>query len=463
MSDSSTSDHKDLPKPPSLKSLIGPSFILLGMGLGSGELILWPSLVAKFGLGIIWGALVGITFQFFINMEVERYTLATGESVFVGIARKLKIFSPLWFIFSTLIPWMWPGIVASSSTLLAAAMGIKYSPYVPITLLFVIGIILTLGPVLYKTQETFQKTLIFLSVPLIFLLVIFFAQPADWGTLASGLIGKGDTYWLLPIGIPLAGFLGAFAYSGAGGNLNLAQSFYIKEKGYGMGKYSGRITSVLTGKSEDIELTGTIFNNNSLNIKYYRLWWKRINIEHFLVFWATGLVTMLSLAFIAYLTVFGDQGTGLGFVINEALVIGQRTIPVVGTVFLLIGASMLFSTQLSVLDATSRIMSENLLVLLPTKIKTSNLPKVFYFFLWFQIIAGIIIFSLGFTEPLFLVTLGAVLNAMAMVVYIALLLFLNTTSLHKAIRPSRIRSFAMSTAFLFFLGFTILTIHQNIR
>lgn len=31
-----------LPKAPPLKSLIGPSFIILGLGLGSGEIILWP-------------------------------------------------------------------------------------------------------------------------------------------------------------------------------------------------------------------------------------------------------------------------------------------------------------------------------------------------------------------------------------------------------------------------------------
>ena len=73
-----------LPKPPSLKNIIGPSFILLGLGLGSGEVILWPNLTSNYGMGIIWAAVVGILLQYFINMEVERYTLATGETVFVG-------------------------------------------------------------------------------------------------------------------------------------------------------------------------------------------------------------------------------------------------------------------------------------------------------------------------------------------------------------------------------------------
>jgi hypothetical protein len=90
--------------PPSLsiKKIIGPSFVILALGLGSGEVILWPYLVSNYGLGIAWGALLGITFQFFINMEIERYALVKGESVFVGIA---KIFtrSVKWFINSSFI------------------------------------------------------------------------------------------------------------------------------------------------------------------------------------------------------------------------------------------------------------------------------------------------------------------------------------------------------------------------
>src|SRR3989338_1233157 len=102
---------KPFPTALPLKKLIGPSFIILALGLGSGEVILWPYLASNYGLGIAWGALLGITFQFFINMEIERYALVKGESVFVGIA---KIFprSVYWFIISTFIGFGIPGIIA---------------------------------------------------------------------------------------------------------------------------------------------------------------------------------------------------------------------------------------------------------------------------------------------------------------------------------------------------------------
>src|SRR3990170_7023184 len=140
-------EKKDLPQAPSLLKLIGPSFIILGVGLGSGELILWPYLASNFGLGIIWAALLGITFQFFINMEIERYTLVTGESIFVGLTRKFGRFAPFWFIFTTLMPWIWPGIIASSAKLVAAALGIPYTGLIGIALLLLLGILYSLGRV----------------------------------------------------------------------------------------------------------------------------------------------------------------------------------------------------------------------------------------------------------------------------------------------------------------------------
>ncbi|KKU45341.1 MAG: hypothetical protein UX64_C0031G0012, partial [Microgenomates group bacterium GW2011_GWC2_46_7] len=64
------SKPSELPEPITLRQSIGPSFILLGLALGSGELIMWPYLVSQYGLGIIWGGLVGITFQYFLNTEI---------------------------------------------------------------------------------------------------------------------------------------------------------------------------------------------------------------------------------------------------------------------------------------------------------------------------------------------------------------------------------------------------------
>ncbi len=448
-----------LPQPLSLRKLIGPSFILLALGLGSGEVILWPYLSANYGLGIIWGALLGITFQFFMNMEIERYALAHGESIFVGLARKLRLIS-FWFLLSTFIPWMWPGIIASSAKFMSTIAGVEDSHYLAIILLILIGIILSLGPVLYKTVEALQRAIITIGVPSIFILSIILAKPENWTALAQGTVGIGEGFLFLPAGISIATFLAALAYAGAGGNLNLAQSFYVKEKGYGMGKYAGRITSLLTGKSEDVSITGSKFEATYENIHGFKVWWKNINIEHFVIFWLTGSITILLLSLLSYAVVFGQPGNeqGVNFVIREAQIIGERIFPAVGTFFLLIVAVTLFGTQLGVFDATSRILSENVILSAFGRLKEKNIRPLYYLVLWLQVIAGIVILLLGFREPLQLVVTAAVLNAIAMFVHTGLTLWLNLTSLDKAIRPSIFRISVMALAFLFYGGFSMYVI-----
>lgn len=432
-----------LPQAPRFISLLGPSFILLGLGLGSGEFILWPYLTSNWGMGIIWGAILGVTLQFFINMEIERYALARGESVFVGFARQFKLL-PYWFIISTFLSWIWPGIIATSARLLGEVLGIDNIDLLGIGLLILIGSILTVGPSLYKTVEKFSTILISISVPLIFILALYLSTKNDLLDLIIGATKFGN----IPEGLPIASFLAAFAFAGAGGNLNLAQSFYVKEKGYGMGKYGGKITSILTGKLETLKLTGSKFVINNENLDKFKAWWKVTNLEHFVVFWFGGVISICLLSLLAYSTVNGMSNlpTGVEFIITESQVISSRLGQFIGTAFLLIGGFMLFNTQLTVLDATSRIMSENTLILT----KKGSLPKIYYTFLWLQILFGIIIFLFDFGQPLLLLTISAVLNAIAMFVHIGLTLNLNMRELEKEIRPNFFRILVIVSAFLFF-------------
>jgi len=452
----------DMPKAPSIFKLMGPSFVLLGLGLGSGEIILWPNLASRYGLGIIWAAILGISFQFFINMEIERYTLATGESVFVGLARIFKLFSPLWFILSTLIPWMWPGIIASCAQLISYAIGISYSRFYAIALILFIGILLSFARLIYKFQEVFQKTIIYLGVPFIFILAVLLVKYGTVPALAAGLIGIGDGYRFLPEGISIASFLGAIAYAGAGGNLNLVQSFYIKEKGYGMGKFTKKLRGLFSKDEKADILEGSIFENTPQNLTLFKRWWKKINLEHFLVFWLTGSISIIMLCLLAYSTVFSSNALpeGLSFILLEAQSIGSQTIPVISLLFLVALAVMLFSTQLSVMDATSRILSENTIISNQERFQIKYRKKYYFIFLWTQILIGIFILLFDKAQPLSLVIIGAVLNAFTMFIYSILLLVLNRKLPYKQIRPNWFRSLAILGAFLFYGVFSVITIIQ---
>jgi len=158
------------------------------------------------------------------------------------------------------------------------------------------------------------------------------------------------------------------------------------------------------------------------------------------------------LALLAFSTTYGKGlSSGISFVIEEALVIGTP-------LFLVLTGLMLFSTQMTVMDATSRIMSENLLILKESKWSPKTLPKIYYSFLWAQILLGIIIFLAGLTEPLALLVLAAVINAAAMFVHIGATILLNKLTLEKPIAPGWGRVGIMAAAFAFFGYFLIKTI-----
>ena len=65
-----------LPGPMPLRRMVGPSVIMAGLSIGSGEFVLWPRLTAVWGFGLFWACRAGVTIQFFLNMYVERWTLA---------------------------------------------------------------------------------------------------------------------------------------------------------------------------------------------------------------------------------------------------------------------------------------------------------------------------------------------------------------------------------------------------
>ena len=56
---------RDLPAPPrNLLRVVGPGLVAAGVGVSSGEFILWPYIASQVGLVFLWGALLGGGTQF---------------------------------------------------------------------------------------------------------------------------------------------------------------------------------------------------------------------------------------------------------------------------------------------------------------------------------------------------------------------------------------------------------------
>jgi hypothetical protein len=444
---------RELPPAPKLRSLLGPSLILAGLSIGSGEFILWPRLTVEWGFAVFWAAWVGVTIQFFLNMEIERWTLATGESAVTGFFRLAWLFGPVFLVCGSL-PWIWPGWATGGATLLSWELGGDVR-VLAISGLVLCGAILSLGPVVYRTVELIQTVF----VATIFVLLLVLAAAVVRVEDVLGLLEGATRLGHVPEGVQLPLLLGALAFAGAGGTVNLAQSNYIKDKGYGMGRYIGRLTSPFTGRDEGVADVGFVFPGTVADLERWSHWWRRTNLEHFLSFYVLCILSLALMCLVSH-ALLGDSqpSPGLGFIHDEALALEQMLGAPARHAFLAVGVAVLFSTELALLDAVSRVLADVLEVTFFRGKVGSSLSRLYFAVLWGMIGFGVLVLIVGFDQPFALIVLSAALNGFVMFLYSGLLLVLNLRSFRGPLRPSPLRIGALVLAFLFFGYFSALTL-----
>jgi hypothetical protein len=229
-------EYRDLPEPQSLRKYMGASVIILATALGSGELILWPYITTQVGLGLVWLSVLGITVQFFLNMEIERYTLVTGETAVTGFSRMWVGFSVI-FALGAILPNTIPGWASGAAELFTFIFGLGEGalPIVATIFLVSIALALTLSPVVYQLLEKVQAVLVVIILVFIALAIFIATDLSAWTgvvTEAPQGIANLPTYWKELGAISI---LAAVSFAGAGGANNLCQSNYVRDKGMGMG------------------------------------------------------------------------------------------------------------------------------------------------------------------------------------------------------------------------------------
>jgi hypothetical protein len=446
--------YRDLPEPLPLKKIVGASVILLATSIGSGEFVLWPFIASQVGLVAMWAALVGITIQYFINMEIERYTLATGETAVTGFTRLWKGWAPL-FIIMTVVPWAWPGWATGASTSLSYVFGWSEDAVVPVTVvgLLAIGIALTVSPVVYQTVEKFQMVMVAIIVVFLVVAVVIATDGSHWGDFATGFSNFGS----IPSEIGAATLLGALAFAGAGGSVNLAQSNWIRDKGMGMGGAMPRIVSPFTGEEVSRATTGFFFRQTPENMSRWNAWWKVSSQEQFWTFLVIGGLSIIILSVLTYATVFGREGLtdDFSFIQLEGEVLKDTIAPWFGSSFWIAGTVILLSTNLGVIDHVGRVVADVLKVNWLRDNEFWSESKLYFALVWGEIAFGCIILLAGVTQPLVLLVIASSLNGIVMFVYSGLLLQLNRGVLPAPIQMKGLRLVMLGISTLFFGYFSV--------
>ncbi|GLY99940.1 Nramp family divalent metal transporter [Actinoplanes sp. NBRC 103695] len=441
---------QDLPEPLSLRKMIGPGVVAVGIGLAAGEIILWPYLTAIGGLGLLWLAITTLVVQFVINMEIERYTLATGQTAVAGFSRWWKGWGVI-ICLAGAFQYVWPGWATSGSTVFTYLVGGGDPVWITVIALVLIGVLLSVSKVIYSTIERVEAVKVGLTLFFLAVVVVFVISASTWGKGAKEAVtGFGQ----IPEAITFTLILSAIGAAGAGGVHNLVLSNWIRDKRYGMGAHVPRLISPITGQEEASGAARYTFPQDPANLSRWRVWWKRANTEHLVAFLLVCFLTITIMSLLAYETLFGrdDLKSDPSFLRIEGDVLADSVGPWLKILFFAIAAVSLWAAAMGLLDVIGRVASDFIVSNFGSRVSES---KLYLGVVWAEILLGSIILLAGFTQPLGLLIVSTCAASVVTLLYSCLLVKLNVRDLPAAIRLRGWRLIGLLAAIAFYGFFAV--------
>ena len=466
----------DLPEPPMPRGLswigvCGPGVIVLGVSIGSGEFLLGPAMFVKHGLTLLWVTLVAVFFQTVFNTELMRYTVATGEPVVTGFMRT-RPGKTFWAWFYALLFFLqigWPAWAATA----AGAIFFVFLGHLPVmpqdeTARYLIGVstflgcvlILLVGKRIARTLEVLNWILIVGILGSFLVLGLMFVPASTWGAAAAGFVGFNPgtgTFSFMPDHLDIL-LLGALVgYSGGGGVLNITLSNWARDKGYGMGSRVGHIGGAASGSQGKLADTGFIFDADAQNMRRWQGWWRIVRVDQWGIFFVGALAGMM-LPALLYVT-FVPPGTDMKQLEIAAVLasqISQMATPALGLLVAMLGAWILFKTQLDVVEGMVRSITDILWTGSGAvrRWRGGDVRAVYYLVLAVVVVWGVIAMKLR--QPPTLLIIGANIAGVVFVIASLHLLYLNTRILPEALRPPLWRRLALVGMALFYAFFVVL-------
>lgn len=444
----------------SLLTLIGPGLVWASLSQSSGELIWWPYLTVKYRDAFLWLILPSLMLQFFVNQEIGRYTLTTGETILTGFARLGRGYAFLiWaLLFATSL---WLGSYAlAGGTALASLTGFppqwtpqQQSLFWGYLTMFIFLLGLLFSGVLYQLLENLMRVVLAVTFLGIFFSVIQPQVLAEVGEFLPALVTPH-------LGWPanwdprdLDALVTGIAYAGAGGFFNLMYSYWLSEKNVGLAAYVGHVTSPIAGKAEPIPLSGFYFEDTAVNESRYRQWLRFLAWDNGIGVGLTGLtLVLLVLLSWTWLMPLGTVPAGWQIAVVQAEFFRSSMGFVGGLIFLFAAAMFLSDTWVGAVDATARMHGNFFLA-------NFTWARRWHYRTWYYICLGLLILLTAATmtawQPGQLLLIGGVLNLISMALYIPALIYLNYVLIPRTFpawtRPGRGWLVAIGLAELFYL------------
>jgi hypothetical protein len=452
--------------------VVGPGVIVLGASIGSGEFLLGPAVFVRHGLTLLWVTTASVLLQTIFNTELMRYTLATGEPVFTGFMRT-RPSSTFWAWFYAGLFFLqsgWPAWAGNAASAVFFLFTKRLAGPADASALHTIGVgtfllcvfVLLVGRRISRTLEILNWILIACILGGFLVLALLFVAPATWVDAITGLVGfsaSSGRFSFLPAGTDFFLLSALVAYSGAGGVINITLSNWARDKGYGMGQRAGYIPAALGGRKVNLAHVGFIFTPDAQSQERWHGWWRIVRMDQWGVFFVGALLGMV-LPALLYVTFLPHGSDIRGPTIAAALAdgVGASAGPLVAVTIALLGAWILFKTQLDIIDGMVRSLTDILWTgnRRIRRWRGGDVRLVYYGVLAAVVIWGVV--ALRLAQPIFLLQFGANIAGVVFIISSLHLLYLNTRLLPVALRPPLWRRVALVIMALFYGFFVALSV-----
>jgi len=448
-------------------SMLGPAFVWASIAQGSGELIWWPYLAAKYGTALLGILVPALVIQYFVNQEVNRYTALTGEGPWSAMGRIGRWFTvPFWFL--AFLSFLWFGGYASAGGTAmrdlfgwpaSLAFGSRFWGLVIIAIFFA-GLVL--NRVVYNLIEWLMKIIIAVSIVGTFLAILRPGVLSMLGTFLAAILNPlaGVKNMLNPTSIPnwdaadVDKIVTGIAYAGMGGYLNLLYAYWMRDKGVGMSKFIGRITSPVTGQAEAVPGTGYVFEDTDENRRNWKDWLRYLRLDNCLAVAVNSLTTlMMTLLGLAVLNPAGVAPAGWRIAVEQARFLAIVWGPIGRVVFLILGFSFLGDTWVGLADGLSRKYADFFFTNFAWARKW-HYRRWYYGWLFFLTAATV--FTIFLAQPGPLILIAGVINIFAFAIFIPAYMYMNYIAVPKVfpkwVRPAKVTMVVLFITWFVYLG-----------
>lgn len=358
------------------KFVLGPSMIALGASIGSGEWLLGPLAFGKYGfIGIGWLITIAAILQTFFNMEVARFTMATGEVPSVAFSRTPpgKAFWVPFTLFMIFMGWIWGGWASTAGqSLFTLVTGRPNTPEeLQIVRLIAIGLMilsLTLflfGKKVSQTLETFNTWAVWFVLLFVIAVTVAIVPVSYWGaSLASAVIPAR-----IPAGMDATLLGGIIGYTGFAAGFNFMLINYYRDKGYGMGHKVGFISGLVGGQKQDVRSVGVTFRDTPQNQSLWNRWWRYLAMDQWGIFFVGAILGMfIPSILVAWLAQMPGAAVPerANMPIYAATELGRNYGNWLFVLTLLVGTFTLFKTQATILEMIIRNTADSAYAMFPS-------------------------------------------------------------------------------------------------